>query len=126
VDYLNLIKGANVLDGRGNAKFELSPVMITNIRCSHIINNMSILNASPGFGTQLTEVEKKSFLGDSKLNIHIGTIDSKGDPNIHPTWYYFDATNNKFYIETSKSSKKIVNLNRKYHVYYCVDDPNPP
>ena len=64
----------------GNAKFELSPVMITNIRCSHIINEMRILNASPGFGTQLTQVEIKNFLGDSKLNIHLGTVDNKGDP----------------------------------------------
>jgi general stress protein 26 len=47
-------------------------------------------------------------------------------PNIHPTWYYFDATNNKFYIETSKGSKKIENLNGKNIIYYCVDDPNPP
>jgi general stress protein 26 len=87
---------------------------------------MRILNASPGFGTQLTVEEIKNFLGNSKLNIHIGTIDNKGDPNIHPTWYYFDATTNKFYIETSKRSKKTENLNRKNIVYYCVDDPNPP
>jgi hypothetical protein len=66
----------------GNAKFELSPVMITNIRCPHIINNMRILNASPGFGTQLTEVEIKNFLGDSKLKIHLGTVDNKGDPSV--------------------------------------------
>jgi general stress protein 26 len=87
---------------------------------------MRILNASPGFGTQLTEVEIKNFLGDGKLNIHLGTVDNKGDPNIHPTWYYFDVTNNKFYIETSKSSKKIENLNRNNLVYYCVDDAKPP
>jgi len=87
---------------------------------------MRILNASPGFGTQLTEEEIKNFLGSSKLNIHIGTIDDKGDPNIHPTWYYFDATNNKLYIETYKESKKIENLNTRNIVYYCVDDPNSP
>jgi len=87
---------------------------------------MRILNASPGFGAELTEEEIKNFLGNSKLNIHIGTIDNKGDPNIHPTWYYFDATNSRFYIETSKSSKKIENLNTKNIVYYCVDNPNPP
>ena len=74
---------------------------------------MRILNASPGFGTQLTEEEIKNFLGNSKLNIHIGTIDNKGDPNIHPTWYYFDAINNKLYIETYKESKKIGNLKGK-------------
>ena len=86
---------------------------------------MRILNASPGFGSELTEDEIKNFLGNSKLNIHIGTIDNKGDPNIHPTWYYFDATNNRFYIETCKGSKKIENLNTKNIVYY-LDNPNPP
>jgi uncharacterized pyridoxamine 5'-phosphate oxidase family protein len=100
--------------------------MITNIRSSHYINNMKILNANPGFGRQLTEDEIRNFLGNSKLNIHIGTIDSKGDPNIHPTWYYFDVTNNKLYIETSKRSKKKENLDRNNLVYYCVDDPNAP
>ena len=84
---------------------------------------MKILNASPGLGAQLTEEGIKNFLGNSKLNIHIGTIDNKGDPNIHPTWYYFDG---KFYIETSKNSKKTENMNRTNIVYYCVDDPNPP
>ena len=87
---------------------------------------MGILNASPGFGTQLTEEEIKNFLGNSKLNFHIGTFDNKGDPNIHPTWYYFDVNSNKFYIETSKNSKKIENIERKNLVYYCVDEPNPP
>ena len=72
---------------------------------------MRILNASPGFGSELTEDEIKNFLGNSKLNIHIGTIDNKGDPDIHPTWYYFDATNNKLYIEPYKRSKKIDILN---------------
>lgn len=101
-------------------------LMTTNIRCSLIINTMKILSASPEFGTQLTENETRNFLGNSKLNIHIGTIDSRGDPNIHPTWYYFDVNSNKFYIETSKNSKKIENIERKNLVYYCVDEPNPP
>ena len=87
---------------------------------------MKIRNSSPGFGTPLTEEEIRNFLGKSIHNIHIGTIDNKGDPNIHPTWYYFDVTNNKFYIETSKNSKKIENMKRKNVVYYCVDDPKPP
>ena len=67
---------------------------------------LKILNASPGFGAPLTEDEVVNFLIISKLNIHIGTVDKKGESNIHPTWYYFDNTNNKFYIETSKQSKK--------------------
>jgi hypothetical protein len=87
---------------------------------------MKIYNASPGFGKPLTENEITDFLtnNNNKLNIHIGTLDSKREPNIHPTWYYF--LNNRFYIETSKKSKKTENLNTNNVIYYCVDDPNPP
>ena len=87
---------------------------------------MRIYNASPGFGSPLTQNEISNFLTNSKLNIHIGTLDRKGEPNIHPTWYYFDATNNRFYIETSKKSRKTENLNTKNIIYYCVDDPTLP
>lgn len=87
---------------------------------------MRILNGSPGFGTKLSEDEIKNFLVDNKHNIHLCTIDNIGDPNIHPTWYYFDSTNDRFYIETSKNSKKIKNLTINNIIYYCVDDPNPP
>ena len=87
---------------------------------------MRILNAGPGAGTKLNEDEIKNFLVDNKYNIHLGTLDNNGDPNIHPTWYYFDSINHKFYIETSKSSKKMNNLATSDVIYYCVDDPNPP
>lgn len=99
---------------------------ITNIQYHQPVSNMRILNASPGFGTKLSEDEIKNFLVDNKHNIHLGTIDDNGDPNIHPTWYYFDSDNNKLYIETSKDSKKIMNLTTNDIIYYCVDDPNPP
>jgi len=72
---------------------------------------MKIFNGSPGFGMPLTDDEIREFLTKSKSNIHVGTLDEKGEPNIHPTWYYFDITNNRFYIETSKRSRKIENLN---------------
>lgn len=84
------------------------------------------MNASPGLGATLTEDEILSFLTNSKLNIHIATLDEKGEPIIHPTWYYFDSVNKKFYIETSRMSKKIQNLNSRDLIYYCVDDPNQP
>ena len=45
---------------------------------------MRIYNASPGFGAPLTENEISNFLTNSKLNLHIGTLDKKGEPNIHP------------------------------------------
>jgi general stress protein 26 len=88
---------------------------------------MRILSADPGLAAPLTENEIRNFLTDSKLNIHISTVDKKGEPNIHPTWYYFDVINNRFYIETSKRSRKMENLNaEKNIIYYCVDDPNLP
>ena len=66
---------------------------------------IKILNSSPGFGSVLSEQEVKNFLTNNKYNIHLGTVDEKGHPNIHPTWYYFEALNHKFYVETSKHSK---------------------
>jgi uncharacterized pyridoxamine 5'-phosphate oxidase family protein len=87
---------------------------------------MKIINASPGFGKSLTEQEIIDFLANNKLNVHLGTIDNKGYPNVHPTWYYFDSTNNKLYVETHKSSKKIDNLREDKNIYFCIDDPSPP
>jgi nitroimidazol reductase NimA-like FMN-containing flavoprotein (pyridoxamine 5'-phosphate oxidase superfamily) len=87
---------------------------------------MKILNADPKFGRPLTENQIKDFLSNSRLNIHIATIDEKGEPNIHPTWYYYDATKNKIYVETDKGSKKVENLNKNNIIYYCVDVPYMP
>ena len=50
----------------------------------------------------------------------------KENPTVHPTWYYFDCTNNRFYILTYKLSKKTENLKAKNIIYYCVDDQNQP
>ena len=85
---------------------------------------MKILNASPGFGSPMTEDEVRSFLSNSKLNIQLGTVDEKGDPNVHPAWYYF--SNNKIYVETSKGSKKVLNIRRKNTIYFCIDDETVP
>jgi len=85
---------------------------------------VKIINASPNFGSPMTEDEVRNFLSDSKLNALLGTVDEKGDPNVHPTWYYFD--NNKIYVETSKSSKKVRNIMRKNTVYFCIDDETIP
>jgi general stress protein 26 len=87
---------------------------------------MRILDASAGFSAPLTEREAKKFLSESKLNVHIATLDEKGHPNIHPTWYYFDSSKEKIYIETSRDSKKALNLRKNNTVYFCVDAPNVP
>jgi nitroimidazol reductase NimA-like FMN-containing flavoprotein (pyridoxamine 5'-phosphate oxidase superfamily) len=66
---------------------------------------MKIFNASPGFSDPLTEDEIVSFLVNQTHNIHLGTIDEKKDPNIHPTWYYYDPNKNTIYVETARNSK---------------------
>jgi hypothetical protein len=47
---------------------------------------MKILDASePEFGGPMTEDEVRDFLFNSNKNVHISTLDEKGEPNIHPT-----------------------------------------
>jgi general stress protein 26 len=88
---------------------------------------MKILDASePEFGGPMSENEVKDFLVNSHKNVHISSLDEKGEPNIHPTWYYFDNNNDKLYIESGRESKKTRNLRRNNIIYYCVDDDNIP
>jgi general stress protein 26 len=58
--------------------------------------------------------------------LHLGNVDEKDYGNVHPVAYYYDPSNNKFYVLTEKQSKKVHNLRRNETVYFCVDDPNPP
>lgn len=85
---------------------------------------MKIVHASPGFGNALTEKQVEEFLSKSKLNLLLGTIDIKGEPNVHPVWYYYE--NGKLYIETSKSSSKVKNIKNNNAVYFCIDDEKIP
>ena len=86
---------------------------------------MKILNASePGLGSSMTEDEVRDFLSNSKLFARLGTIDKKGDPNVHPVWYYFD--NERIYFETGKNSKKVRNISNRNNIYFCIDESNPP
>jgi general stress protein 26 len=87
---------------------------------------LKILNGSPGFGAPLSEQETVDFLTKGKLIIHLGTLDEKGHPNVHPTWYYYDTGNDRIYVETSKRAKKTYNLRNNENIYFCIDDPNPP
>ena len=74
----------------------------------------------------MTEDETISFLTTGRRNIYIASLDEKNEPNIHPVWFYFDPSNQKFYIETSKYSKKKKNLENNKIIYFCVDEPNIP
>ena len=53
---------------------------------------MKIINASPKLGRPLSEEQIMEFLINSKI-VHLGTVDNKGRPNIHPSWYYFESIN---------------------------------
>lgn len=59
---------------------------------------MKVLHGSPGFGVQLSENEVKDFLSDSKLNLHLGTVDIDDYPNVHPTWYLYDESKDVIFI----------------------------
>lgn len=85
---------------------------------------MKIIHASPGFGSALTKSQVIEFLTQRKLNLLLGTIDEKGDPNVHPVWFVY--INGKLYIETAKSSKKVQNIRERKTVYYCIDDETVP
>ena len=68
--------------------------------------SMKIIDASePYFSKPMTENEVRDFLINSTKNIHISTLAEKGEPNIHPTWYYFHNNNEKIYVESGKDSK---------------------
>ena len=49
---------------------------------------MKITHASPGIGSALSELQVNEFLTNSKLNLLLGTIDGKNEPNVHPVWYW--------------------------------------
>ena len=85
---------------------------------------MKIVHASPGFGSALTQQQTIDFLSNSKLNLQLGTVEKNGEPNIHTVWYIFD--NEKLYVETSKTSKKIQNIKNNNNVYFCIDDETVP
>jgi len=67
---------------------------------------LKILNASPGFGAPFSEQEITDFLTTKVLMLHLGTVDEKGHPNVHPAWYYFDPVNNKIYVEHQNRPKR--------------------
>ena len=85
---------------------------------------MKIVHGSPGFGSVLSESQVEEFLSKSILNLLLGTIDNKGEPNVHPVWYLYD--NGKLFVETSKTSLKVRNIKNKNTVYFCIDDETKP
>jgi general stress protein 26 len=83
-----------------------------------------VIDAEPGVGSPMTEEEAKNFMannnGNSRLLVHLGMVDEKGEPNVIPTGYYFDKNSNKIYITTEKSSKKVHNLRTTMNIFSYV------
>jgi nitroimidazol reductase NimA-like FMN-containing flavoprotein (pyridoxamine 5'-phosphate oxidase superfamily) len=72
----------------------------------------------------MDQSEVDSFLAESRTLMRLGTSDAKGDPVIHPVWYYY--VNNKLYLMSDKDTLKVRNINRKKTVYFSVDTDAMP
>src|SRR6266566_1745418 len=79
----------------------------------------AMLNA-PG----MEEPEVDIFLSTSKTPLRLGTVDSKGDPMIHPVWFHY--SNGKFYLMSIKENRKVRNIMGKKTVYFSVDTDAEP
>ena len=78
---------------------------------------MRILIANPGFGTPITEEGVIDFLANSKLNLHLSTVDEKGDPNIHQTWSFHGST-----LELGDNQNKPINLENHDTFSFYIDE----
>jgi hypothetical protein len=74
----------------------------------------------------MDEEELKIFLVNEGKIIQLGTLDMKGDPNIHPTWYYFDPETFKLYFLTGRDSRKERNLRKTNTIYFNIDTQTWP
>ena len=72
----------------------------------------------------MEESEVDIFLSTSKTPLRLGTVDSKGDPMIHPVWFHY--SNGKLYLMSVKENKKVRNINGKKTVYFSVDTDAEP
>jgi general stress protein 26 len=73
----------------------------------------------------MTMEEAEHFL-ESKLNLQFATVDSKGEPNIQPVWFYYDKNEVKLLIMTGKNTIKSQNVRERPTIYFCVEDGNSP
>jgi general stress protein 26 len=78
---------------------------------------MKILKANPEIPSMTME-EAERFL-ESKLNLQLATIDSKGDPNIQPVWFYYDKNEEKLFIMTDKRTTKSQNVRERPTIYFA-------
>lgn len=68
----------------------------------------------------MTEEKVDRFL-ESRLNLHLATIDETGGPNIQPIWFDYDSDKKNLFIMTPKASRKAQNIHRKSKTYFSID-----
>ena len=86
------------------------------------MRTMAIKTFGAEEGVGMTESEARRFLAESRLVVKLGTVDAKGDPYVHPVWYYFEPRVSKLYVFVDKHSKKLRNIKKRHRVYFDVYD----
>src|SRR5579872_4451750 len=87
------------------------------------VQTMKIIDAMqdvPG----MSQKEIEEFLASGKLPLRLGTVDSRGEANIHPVWFVYE--DGHLYIFTEKGTRKVRNIDRTKRVYFSVDTDHPP
>jgi len=72
----------------------------------------------------MDQSEIDTFLASSKTPLRLGTTNAKGEPNIHPVWYYY--VTDKIYFMSYKDAVKVGNLKHNKTVYFSVDTDAMP
>src|SRR6266699_1978573 len=68
-------------------------------------------------GMEQSEVD--IFLSTSKIPLRLGTVDSKGDPMIHPVWFHY--VKGKVYLMSDKDTRKVRNIRGKRTAVLLTD-----
>jgi nitroimidazol reductase NimA-like FMN-containing flavoprotein (pyridoxamine 5'-phosphate oxidase superfamily) len=73
-------------------------------------------------GMEQSEVD--GFLAITKTPLRLGTVDAKGDPMIHPLWFYY--LKDRLYILSVMDNLKVRNIRGKKRVYFSIDTDAEP
>ena len=84
---------------------------------------VSVHKAMPNApGMEQSEVD--IFLSSSKTPLRLGSVDSEGDPMIHPLWFYY--LNERLHILSLKDNLKVRNIRGTNRVYFSIDTDAEP
>jgi general stress protein 26 len=81
---------------------------------------MMMITGAMGSIYSMTEEKVDRFL-ESRLNLHLATIDEMGGPSIQHIWFDYDNDKKNLFIMTPKSSRKAQNIHRKSKTYFSID-----